>query len=256
MDMIQTDKLVFEYDKRDEDGNIIGKSRAIDEVDIDVKEGQFIAILGHNGSGKSTFAKHINALLVPTDGTMWVDGRDTKDPNELWNVRQSAGMVFQNPDNQIIGTVVEEDVGFGPENLGVPSAEIRKRVDEALEMVGMSEYATHAPHLLSGGQKQRAAVARALITDPRLILADEPTGALDSKSTDELLGVFERINQSGQTILMVTHSVKAASKAGRVLFIKDGEVFHQVYKGEQTDEQFYQNISATLTMLATGGERQ
>ena len=121
MDMIQTDKLVFEYDKRDEDGNIIGKSRAIDEVDIDVKEGQFIAILGHNGSGKSTFAKHINALLVPTDGTMWVDGRDTKDLNELWNVRQSAGMVFQNPDNQIIGTVVEEDVGFGPENLAVPS---------------------------------------------------------------------------------------------------------------------------------------
>ena len=119
MDMIQTDKLVFEYDKRDEDGNIIGKSRAIDEVDIDVKEGQFIAILGHNGSGKSTFAKHINALLVPTAGTMWVDGRDTKDPNELWNVRQSAGMVFQNPDNQIIGTVVEEDVGFGPVNLVV-----------------------------------------------------------------------------------------------------------------------------------------
>ena len=133
MDMIQTDKLVFEYDKRDEDGNIIGKSRAIDEVDIDVKEGQFIAILGHNGSGKSTFAKHINALLVPTDGTMWVDGRDTKDPNELWNVRQSAGMVFQNPDNQIIGTVVEEDVGFGPENLGVPTDEIWKR--EALFML-------------------------------------------------------------------------------------------------------------------------
>ena len=135
MDMIQTDKLVFEYDKRDEDGNIIGKSRAIDEVDIDVKEGQFIAILGHNGSGKSTFAKHINALLVPTDGTMWVDGRDTKDPNELWNVRQSAGMVFQNPDNQIIGTGVEEDVGFGPENLGVPTDEIWKRVEDSLKSV-------------------------------------------------------------------------------------------------------------------------
>ena len=140
MDMIQTDKLVFEYDKRDEDGNIIGKSRAIDEVDIDVKEGQFIAILGHNGSGKSTFAKHINALLVPTDGTMWVDGRDTKDPNELWNVRQSAGMVFQNPDNQIIGTVVEEDVGFGPENLGVPTDEIWKRVEDSLKSVGMISF--------------------------------------------------------------------------------------------------------------------
>ena len=140
MDMIQTDKLVFEYDKRDEDGNIIGKSRAIDEVDIDVKEGQFIAILGHNGSGKSTFAKHINALLVPTDGTMWVDGRDTKDPNELWNVRQSAGMVFQNPDNQIIGTVVEEDVGFGPENLGVPTKEIWKRVEDSLRAVSEKRF--------------------------------------------------------------------------------------------------------------------
>ena len=154
MDMIQTDKLVFEYDKRDEDGNIIGKSRAIDEVDIDVKEGQFIAILGHNGSGKSTFAKHINALLVPTDGTMWVDGRDTKDPNELWNVRQSAGMVFQNPDNQIIGTVVEEDVGFGPENLGVPTDEIWKRVEDSLKSVGMISYRHHSPNKLSGGQNQ------------------------------------------------------------------------------------------------------
>lgn len=153
MDMIQTDKLVFEYDKRDEDGNIIGKSRAIDEVDIDVKEGQFIAILGHNGSGKSTFAKHINALLVPTDGTMWVDGRDTKDPNELWNVRQSAGMVFQNPDNQIIGTVVEEDVGFGPENLGVPTDEIWKRVEDSLKSVGDFLHRHHSPNKLSGGQK-------------------------------------------------------------------------------------------------------
>mgnify|MGYP000155204787 CR=1 FL=1 len=159
MDMIQTDKLVFEYDKRDEDGNIIGKSRAIDDVDIDVKEGQFIAILGHNGSGKSTFAKHINALLVPTDGTMWVDGRDTKDPNELWNVRQSAGMVFQNPDNQIIGTVVEEDVGFGPENLGVPTDEIWKRVEDSLKSVGMISYRHHSPNKLSGGQKQRVAIA-------------------------------------------------------------------------------------------------
>ena len=154
MDMIQTDKLVFEYDKRDEDGNIIGKSRAIDEVDIDVKEGQFIAILGHNGSGKSTFAKHINALLVPTDGTMWVDGRDTKDPNELWNVRQSAGMVFQNPDNQIIGTVVEEDVGFGPENLGVPTDEIWKRVEDSLKSVGMISYRHHSPNKLSAHQER------------------------------------------------------------------------------------------------------
>ena len=138
MEMVQAKQLVFEYEKRDEDGNVIGSSRAIDQVDLDVKEGQFIAILGHNGSGKSTLAKHINAILVPTEGTVWVDGRDTKDSEELWNVRQSAGMVFQNPDNQIIGTVVEEDVGFGPENLGVPTDEIWQRVEESLKAVGRS----------------------------------------------------------------------------------------------------------------------
>ncbi len=146
MDMVQTEKLVFEYEKRDEEGNVIGSSRAIDQVDIDVKEGQFIAILGHNGSGKSTFAKHINAILVPTEGTMWVNGRNTGDPDELWNVRQSAGMVFQNPDNQIIGTVVEEDVGFGPENLGVPTEEIWRRVEDSLKAVGMIEYRHLSPN--------------------------------------------------------------------------------------------------------------
>ena len=145
MDMVQTEKLIFEYEKRDEEGNVIGTSRAIDEVDIDVQEGQFIAILGHNGSGKSTLAKHINAIVVPTQGTMWVNGRNTKDPEELWNVRQSAGMVFQNPDNQIIGTVVEEDVGFGPENLGVPTDEIWQRVEDSLRSVGMIEYRHHSP---------------------------------------------------------------------------------------------------------------
>ncbi len=154
MDMVQTDKLIFEYEKRDEEGNVIGKSRAIDEVDIDVKEGQFIAILGHNGSGKSTLAKHINAILVPTEGTVWVNGLDTKDPSELWNVRQSAGMVFQNPDNQIIGTVVEEDVGFGPENLGVPTDEIWQRVEESLKAVGMIEYRHHSPNKLSGDRSR------------------------------------------------------------------------------------------------------
>ena len=147
--MVRTENLVFEYDKRDEEGNVIGKSRAIDEVNIDVEAGQFIAILGHNGSGKSTLAKHINAILVPTEGTMWVNGRNTKDPQELWNVRQSAGMVFQNPDNQIIGTVVEEDVGFGPENLGVPTEKICQRVEDSLKAVGMIEYRHHSPNKLS-----------------------------------------------------------------------------------------------------------
>ena len=152
MDMVRTHQLVFEYEKRDEEGNVTGSSRAIDKVDIDVKEGQFIAILGHNGSGKSTLAKHINALLVPTEGTIWVDGKDTKDGEELWKVRQSAGMVFQNPDNQIIGTVVEEDVGFGPENLGVPTDEIWQRVEESLKAVGMLSYRHHSPNKLSGGR--------------------------------------------------------------------------------------------------------
>nr|WP_330424363.1 ATP-binding cassette domain-containing protein [Dorea sp. AM58-8] len=160
--MVQTDDLIFEYAKRDEEGNVIGSYRAIDQVNLEVEEGQFIAVLGHNGSGKSTLAKHLNAILVPTEGTVWVDGTNTSDPNELWNVRQSAGMVFQNPDNQIIGTVVEEDVGFGPENLGVPTDEIWQRVEDSLKAVGMISYRHHSPNKLSGGQKQRVAIAGAL----------------------------------------------------------------------------------------------
>ena len=187
MDMIQTEKLIFEYEKRDEDGNVIGASRAIDGVDIDVKEGQFVAVLGHNGSGKSTFAKHLNAILVPTDGTVWVDGRNTKEPQELWNVRQAAGMVFQNPDNQIIGTVVEEDVGFGPENLGVPTDEIWQRVEESLKAVGMLSYRHHSPNKLSGGQKQRVAIAGVVAMEPKCIVLDEPTAMLDPMGRKEVV---------------------------------------------------------------------
>ena len=171
--MIQTKELIYEYEKRDEEGNIIGMKRAIDGVDIDIPEGSFVAILGHNGSGKSTLAKHMNAILVPSGGTMWVNGRDTKDPENLWDVRQSAGMVFQNPDNQIIGTVVEEDVGFGPENLGVPADEIWKRVEESLKDVGMLEYRKSSPNKLSGGQKQRVAIAGVIALS--LIHISEPT---------------------------------------------------------------------------------
>ena len=173
MEMVQAKELIYEYEKRDEEGNVIGMSRAIDGVDLDVLPGQFVAILGHNGSGKSTLAKQINAILVPSGGTMWVDGRDTRDPDELWNVRQSAGMVFQNPDNQIIGTVVEEDVGFGPENLGVPTDEIWTRVEESLKAVGMIEYRSHSPNKLSGGQKQRVAIAGVIAMEPKcIVLAD------------------------------------------------------------------------------------
>ena len=256
MEIIKSRKLKYEYVKYDDNGQPCETYTAVKDVDFDVKAGQFISILGHNGSGKSTLAKHINALLLPTEGSMWIDGTDTKAIEELWKIRQKAGMVFQNPDNQIIGTVVEEDVGFGPENMGIPTGKIWKRVDKSLESVGMTAFRHRSPNKLSGGQKQRAAVARALITEPRLILADEPTGALDSKSTDELLSLFSEINRNGQTILMVTHSVKAASHAGRVLFIKDGEVFHQLYRGNNTNQQLYQKISDTLTMLATGGDRR
>ncbi len=173
--------------KRDEEGNVIGTSRAIDEVDIEAKEGQFIAVLGHNGSGKSTLAKHLNAILVPTEGSVWVNGKNTSNPEELWDVRQSAGMVFQNPDNQIIGTVVEEDVGFGPENLGVPTDEIWQRVEESLKAVGMIEYRHHSPNKLSGGQKQRVAIAGVVAMEPKCIVMDEPTAMLDPVGRKEVL---------------------------------------------------------------------
>ena len=223
-----------------------------------VEEGEYVAIMGESGSGKTTLLNMLAALDKPTEGEVYLDGKPLsaireKDLSKFR--RDHLGFVFQdfNPldtfnlkDNILLPLVLQ----------GVDYRKMNVRMMPIVKELGIAGLLEKYPYEVSGGQKQRAAVARALITDPRLILADEPTGALDSKSTDELLGVFERINQSGQTILMVTHSVKAASKAGRVLFIKDGEVFHQVYKGEQTDEQFYQNISATLTMLATGGERR
>lgn len=225
MDMIQTEKLVFEYEKRDEEGNVIGKSRAIDEVDIDVEEGQFIAILGHNGSGKSTFAKHINAILVPTEGTMWVDGKDTKDPGKLWDVRQSAGMVFQNPDNQIIGTVVEEDVGFGPENLGVPTPEIWKRVEESLKAVGMIEYRSHSPNKLSGGQKQRVAIAGVVAMEPRCIVLDEPTAMLDPVGRKEVLRTVQELRRKKQvTVILITHYMDEVVDADKIFVMDHGRV--------------------------------
>ncbi|MCI8796785.1 MAG: energy-coupling factor transporter ATPase [Dorea sp.] len=225
MDMVQTEQLVFEYEKRDEEGNVIGSSRAIDQVDIDVKEGQFIAILGHNGSGKSTFAKHINAILVPTEGTMWVNGRNTSDPDELWNVRQSAGMVFQNPDNQIIGTVVEEDVGFGPENLGVPTDEIWRRVEDSLKAVGMIEYRHHSPNKLSGGQKQRVAIAGVVAMEPKCIVLDEPTAMLDPVGRKEVLKTVQKLREQKKvTVILITHYMEEVVDADKIYVMDHGRV--------------------------------
>ena len=225
MEMVQAKQLVFEYEKRDEDGNVIGSSRAIDQVDLDVKEGQFIAILGHNGSGKSTLAKHINAILVPTEGTVWVDGRDTKDPEELWNVRQSAGMVFQNPDNQIIGTVVEEDVGFGPENLGVPTDEIWQRVEESLKAVGMLSYRYASPNKLSGGQKQRVAIAGVVAMEPKCIVLDEPTAMLDPMGRKEVLKTVQKLRKQKQvTVILITHYMEEVVDADKIYVIDHGHV--------------------------------
>ena len=228
MKMIKTDKLVFEYAKRDEEGNIIGKSRAIDEVSLDIEPGQFIAILGHNGSGKSTLAKHMNALLVPSDGTMWVDGMDTKEDEHLWDVRQSAGMVFQNPDNQIIGTVVEEDVGFGPENLGVPTEEIWQRVEDSLKAVGMIEYRYHSPNKLSGGQKQRVAIAGVMAMRPKCIVLDEPTAMLDPNGRKEVLrSVMELRKREHITVILITHYMEEVVDADHVFVMDHGHVVMQ-----------------------------
>ena len=228
MKMIKTDKLVFEYAMRDEEGNIIGKSRAIDEVSLDIEPGQFIAILGHNGSGKSTLAKHMNALLVPSDGTMWVDGMDTKEDEHLWDVRQSAGMVFQNPDNQIIGTVVEEDVGFGPENLGVPTEEIWQRVEDSLKAVGMIEYRHHSPNKLSGGQKQRVAIAGVMAMRPKCIVLDEPTAMLDPNGRKEVLrSVMELRKREHITVILITHYMEEVVDADHVFVMDHGHVVMQ-----------------------------
>lgn len=225
MEMIQTEKLVYEYEKRDEEGNVIGTSRAIDEVDIEAKEGQFIAILGHNGSGKSTLAKHLNAILMPTEGSVWVDGKNTSNPDELWNVRQSAGMVFQNPDNQIIASVVEEDVGFGPENIGVPTEEIWTRVNQSLEAVDMGKYRKHSPNKLSGGQKQRVAIAGVVAMEPKCIVFDEPTAMLDPNGRKEVIATAHDLNKKkGVTIILITHYMEEVVDADYVYVMEKGKI--------------------------------
>jgi energy-coupling factor transport system ATP-binding protein len=225
MGIVKAKKVVFEYIRRDEEGNVESIHRAVDNVDIDVQKGEFVAILGHNGSGKSTLAKHINAILVPTEGTVWVKGIDTKNEDSLWEIRQSAGMVFQNPDNQIIGTVVEEDVGFGPENIGIPTDEIWKRVEDSLKAVGMLEFRTHSPNKLSGGQKQRVAIAGIMAMKPECIILDEPTAMLDPNGRRDVIRTIRELNEKEKvTVLLITHYMEEVIFADKVIVMDKGKI--------------------------------
>ncbi|MBO5335914.1 MAG: energy-coupling factor transporter ATPase [Lachnospiraceae bacterium] len=240
MGIIKAKDLVYEYIRRDEDGNVEGINTAVDHVSLDIKQGQFIAILGHNGSGKSTLAKHMNAILNPTEGTLWVDGMDTNEEKNIWNIRQTAGMVFQNPDNQIIGQVVEEDVGFGPENMGIPTKEIWERVEESLRAVGMYEFRKHSPNKLSGGQKQRISIAGVLAMHPKCIVLDEPTAMLDPSGRKEVIRAVRGLNDvEGITVILITHYMDEIIHADKVFVMDKGkiamegtprEIFSQVEK--------------------------
>ena len=228
MGIIKAKQLVHEYIRRDEEGNVESIQTALDHIDLDVQPGQFIAILGHNGSGKSTLAKHINALLAPTEGSLWVDGKDVTQEENILPVRKTAGMVFQNPDNQIIASVVEEDVGFGPENIGVPTDEIWQRVEESLKSVGMLQYRHHSPNKLSGGQKQRVAIAGVMAMEPKCIVLDEPTAMLDPNGRKEVLHAAHELNRKkGVTILLITHYMEEVVDADYVYVMDKGHVVMQ-----------------------------
>lgn len=225
MKIIEASGLSYDYVRHDEEGNEAGSVRAVDGVSLQVEQGEFIAILGHNGSGKSTLAKHINALLCPTEGSIWVDGMDTKEEKNVWNIRQTAGMVFQNPDNQIIGTVVEEDVGFGPENLGVPTDEIWQRVEESLKAVGMLDRRKDSPNKLSGGQKQRVAIAGVLAMEPKCIVLDEPTAMLDPNGRKEVIRAVEELRKKKNvTVILITHYMEEVIDADQVFVMDDGHI--------------------------------
>ena len=240
MGIIKAKDVIFEYIRRDEEGNVEGITKAVDNVSLDIEQGQFIAILGYNGSGKSTLAKHMNAILNPTEGTLWVDGMDTNEEEHVWEIRQTAGMVFQNPDNQIIGQVVEEDVGFGPENMGVPTKEIWERVEESLRAVGMYQFRKHSPNKLSGGQKQRVSIAGVLAMHPKCIVLDEPTAMLDPNGRKEVIRAIRGLNQvEGVTVILITHYMEEIIHADKVFVMDKGrvalegtprEIFSQVEK--------------------------
>ncbi len=228
MGIIKAVKLCHEYIHRDEEGNVDNIETALDNVDLDISQGDFIAILGHNGSGKSTLAKHMNVILSPSEGTMYVDGKDTNDEDELWNIRQTAGMVFQNPDNQIIAGIVEEDVGFGPENIGVPTKEIWARVENALSKVHMEKYRHHSPNKLSGGQKQRVAIAGVIAMKPKVIVLDEPTAMLDPIGRREVIETIEELNKKEHvTVILITHYMEEIVNADKVFVMDHGKIVMQ-----------------------------
>ena len=226
--MLRTENLTFEYIRRDEEGNVEGITTAVDGVNLEVNQGEFISILGHNGSGKSTLAKHFNALLFPTEGTVWVDGLNTLENKNIWDIRQDAGMVFQNPDNQIIGKIVEEDVGFGPENMGIPTEEIWERVEESLKAVGMYEYRKNSPNHLSGGQKQRVSIAGVIAMHPKCIIFDEPTAMLDPNGRKEVIRAARALNEvEGITIILITHYMEEVIYSDKVFVMDKGHVTMQ-----------------------------
>lgn len=225
MGIIKAAHVFFDYIKRDEEENEEEINRAIDDLSLDIEKGDFVAILGHNGSGKSTFAKQVNALLMPTDGTLWISDMNTQDEDKIWEIRKKTGMVFQNPDNQIIGNVVEEDVGFGPENIGIPTDEIWKRVDDSLEAVGMTAYRKQSPNKLSGGQKQRVAIAGVMAMRPQCIVLDEPTAMLDPNGRSEVIRTVQELNKKeGVTVLLITHYMEEVIHADRVIVMDDGKI--------------------------------
>jgi energy-coupling factor transport system ATP-binding protein len=240
MGIVKAENLTFEYIRRDEEGNVEGITKAVDNMSIDIKQGDFVAVLGHNGSGKSTFAKHLNALVMPTEGTVWVDGMDTREEENTLKVRQTAGMVFQNPDNQIVGTLVDEEVGFGPENIGVPTEEIWERVEKSLKAVGMYAFRNQSPNKLSGGQKQRVAIAGIVAMKPKCIVLDEPTAMLDPLGRKDVLRVLHELNrQENVTVILITHYMEEVIDIDKLYVMDDGklvmsgtprEIFSQVEK--------------------------
>lgn len=240
MGIVKAENLTFEYIRRDEEGNVEGITKAVDNMSIDIKQGDFVAVLGHNGSGKSTFAKHLNALVMPTEGTVWVDGMDTREEENTLKVRQTAGMVFQNPDNQIVGTLVDEEVGFGPENIGVPTEEIWERVEKSLKAVGMYAFRNQSPNKLSGGQKQRVAIAGIVAMKPKCIVLDEPTAMLDPLGRKDVFRVLHELNrQENVTVILITHYMEEVIDIDKLYVMDDGklvmsgtprEIFSQVEK--------------------------